>query len=136
LGTAVFSREREVFPLFNGSWFTEVPSRITDYGLFVTALDGQVLDPPKYVESLDGRFPAWRFAIYGAIQAWGSSFEREGPEKIKHREFALKLIFRSRPYKAELRRRTLDPLEFVKNDQVISERTLTREATGEHENAL
>lgn len=51
--------DRELFPIFSWSLFTNVPNRINDYGIRIVAIDGQPLDTPFYYEDGKGTFTAY-----------------------------------------------------------------------------
>lgn len=44
------TQDREIFPIFSWSLFTNVPNQINDYGIRIVAIDGQELDTPFYYE--------------------------------------------------------------------------------------
>jgi hypothetical protein len=132
-GTALLTPEGEIFPFFNGHWFVYVPYEKSDYGLYVRSMNGKPLEKPAYVENMFGKFKAWPFSIYGAIQEWGGAMDEHSEEAAKRQQFALQLIFGKRRFEGELRRRHINTLDFVQDRRVISEEIIEAVQSNETE---
>lgn len=67
----------EIYPIFPWELFSRVPTTVSDYGLRITHLNGQPLDPPVYFEDAPDRFPEARSIIAsGDTQSLGAAIER------------------------------------------------------------
>jgi len=59
----------EIYPFFSWALFCFVPGETSDLGIRVTAIDGEPLDPPRFVEESTDDFPeAKRAVTYLTIQ--------------------------------------------------------------------
>lgn len=114
----------ELFPFFNGHWFYKTPVEFDDFGLVVQELDGRSFQEITYLEQLYPRLMVWPFAAYGSVQRLGQSLERSSPLSEQQMQASKKLIFGSRKFKAQIVKRHMNPLDFVRERKVISAKVL------------
>ena len=106
---------REVFPVFSWSLFSEIPEHKVDFGILVTAIDGNVLEPPgdlMEMREVYGAGGATR--AYHTIQDLGGAAMSRDTGKLDAARRTLESLYMEIPgrtvaYRLILRR--FDPLE-------------------------
>ncbi|MEO1368314.1 MAG: hypothetical protein AAFX50_14165 [Acidobacteriota bacterium] len=82
-----FSGKRDLYPFFSWSLFTHVPNVKHDFGLLITGIDGQRLDPPRELNAFSGRLAgAGSIRAYYTVQDFGRAIllrDRETADELR-----------------------------------------------------
>ena len=122
-----FSGTRDAYPFFSWSLFTHVPNVRFDFGVAVTEIDGEILNPPRDLMELEGRVSgAGSIRAYYTIQDLGDALVRRDRALMQEKRSLFEREYLSGPTELRYRlvARAYDPIEKWRHGRIQQQRVL------------